>query len=124
MEPKFFICKRCGNIIAMVKPSGVPVVCCGQPMSELVPGTVDASLEKHVPVIAQDGNTVTVTVGSVEHPMVPEHFIEWILLATTSGNQRKILKPGDAPKAVFALTEGESVIAAYAYCNLHSLWRS
>lgn len=93
-------------------------------MTEIVPGTTDAAIEKHVPVISQQGNIVTVTVGSVEHPMIPEHFIEWISLETNKGNQRKLLKPNTAPKAQFALLDGEEVVAAYAYCNLHSLWKS
>jgi superoxide reductase len=91
-------------------------------MAELIPGSVDASLEKHVPVITVDGNTVTVEVGSVAHPMIEEHYIEWIYLETTNGGQRKALKPGEAPKATFALTDGAPV-SAYAYCNLHGLWR-
>ena len=124
MEPKFFVCKRCGNIVAVVKAAGGTLVCCGEPMSELIPGTVDASREKHVPVVSQQGNLVTVAVGSVGHPMVDEHYIEWILLSTKHGNQRKLLKPGDAPKAVFALAEGDEVVSAYAYCNLHGLWKS
>lgn len=93
-------------------------------MTEIIPGTSDAAVEKHVPVIEQEGNIVTVTVGSVEHPMVPEHYIEWISLETTMGNQRKLLAPNKAPKAQFALLDGEQVVAAYAYCNLHSLWKS
>lgn len=123
IKQKFLICKHCGNIVAYVKESGVPVVCCGEEMTELIPGTTDASKEKHVPVISVDGNIVTVTVGSVEHPMLPEHYIEWISLQTEQGNQRKELKPGDEPKAVFALADGDTVIAAYEYCNLHSLWK-
>lgn len=121
--PKYLKCAHCGNMVAMVKDSGVPVVCCGEEMKVLVPGTTDASLEKHVPVISIDGNTVTVAVGSVAHPMVPEHYIEWIALVTEQGYQHKYLKPGEDPVAVFALAEGDSVIAAYEYCNLHSLWR-
>ena len=124
MEMKFYQCETCGQMVAIVKKKACPILCCGKPMTEIIPGTTDASVEKHVPVYEVKDGKVFVTVGSVEHPMIPEHYIEWILLATTSGNQRKLLKPGDAPKAVFALTEGESVIAAYAYCNLHSLWRS
>lgn len=124
MEPKFYVCKKCGNIIAMVKASGVPVVCCGEPMAELVPGTTDGALEKHVPVVVREGDRVTVTVGSVEHPMLEAHHIEWILLQTRQGNQRKLLRPGEAPRATFALTEGDDVVAAYEYCNLHGLWRS
>ena len=121
---KFYICKTCGNMIAMVKKSGVPVMCCGQKMTELEPGTTDAAVEKHVPVFEIKDNKVFVTVGSVEHPMLDEHFIEWIAVQTTAGNQRKALKPGDKPQACFALCEGEEVEAVYAYCNLHSLWKA
>jgi desulfoferrodoxin ferrous iron-binding domain len=123
LSQKFLVCRHCGNIVAYVKESGVPIVCCGEEMSELKPGTTDASLEKHVPVIAVDGNNVTVTVGSIAHPMLAEHYIEWISLQTTQGNQRKELKPGSEPKAVFALADGDSVVAAYEYCNLHKLWK-
>ncbi len=118
---KFYICKHCGNIIAYVRSSGVPVVCCGEPMQEIIPGTTDGALEKHVPVIEVEGNKVTVRVGAVEHPMLPEHYIEWIALETAQGNQRKPLAPGQKPEAVFMLAEGDSVVAAYEYCNLHSL---
>jgi superoxide reductase len=121
---KFYICKHCGNIVAMVKESGAPISCCGEKMSEIIPGTTDAAVEKHVPVIEVNGNIVTVTVGEVIHPMMPEHYIEWIAISTNKGNQRKQLKPGEEPKACFALCEGEQVEAAYAYCNLHSLWKA
>lgn len=124
MEQRFFICEHCGNIIAFVKDKGVPIVCCGQKMTELIPGTTEAAVEKHLPVYRVEGNTVFVTVGEVEHPMVPEHSIEWISLQTNHGNQRKALRPGDAPKACFALCEGDEVQAVYAYCNLHSLWKA
>ena len=124
MEQKFYICEHCGNIIAKVKDSGVPVVCCGEPMKEIVPGAKDAAVEKHVPVYTVDGNCVSVVVGSVEHPMQPEHFIEWISLQTKQGNQRKVLKPGDKPMACFAICDGDEVEAVYAYCNLHGLWKA
>lgn len=124
MEQRFFICEHCGNIIAIVKDKGVPIVCCGQKMTELIPGITEAAVEKHLPVYRVEGNTVFVTVGEVEHPMVPEHYIEWISLQTNHGNQRKALRPGDAPKACFALCEGDEVQAVYAYCNLHSLWKA
>lgn len=120
---KFYICKHCGNIVAYVTNKGVPVSCCGEKMEEIVPGTVDASKEKHIPVISVDGNKVHVTVGSVEHPMTPEHFIDWIALQTKEGNQRKVLKSG-VPSANFMLCDGDEVIAAYAYCNLHGLWKA
>ena len=124
MEQRFFICKHCGNIVAMVKSSGVPIMCCGEKMSEIVPGTMDASKEKHVPVYTIEGNTVNVAVGSVLHPMQPEHYIEWVSLQTRSGNQRKQLEPHDEPKVSFAITDGDEVVAVYAYCNLHGLWKA
>ena len=124
MEMKFYICEHCGNMIAMVRDKGVPVMCCGQKMTEIVPGTTDAAVEKHVPVFEVEDNFVHVKVGSVAHPMLDEHYIEWIAVQTTAGNQRKALKPGDAPEACFALCEGEEVEAVYAYCNLHSLWKA
>ena len=123
MEMKFYRCAHCGKIIAVVKESGVPVMCCGQKMQEIVPGTTDAAVEKHVPAFAMQGDIVTVTVGAVAHPMVEEHYIEWVSLQTKGGNQRKALKPGDEPKVCFAICDGDEVEAVYAYCNLHSLWK-
>ena len=123
MEQKFYLCQHCGNIIAKVKDSGVPVVCCGEKMTELVPGAVDAAPEKHVPVYTVEGNTVRVKVGAAEHPMLPEHYIEWISLQTRQGNQRKELRPGERPEVCFALCAGDEVEAVYAYCNLHGLWK-
>ena len=124
MEQKFYICSHCGNIIAKVKDVGVPVMCCGQKMTEIIPGTTEASHEKHIPVYQVEGNIVTVRVGAVDHPMAPEHFIEWVSLQTKQGNQRKILAPGQEPVVRFALCEGDEVEAVYAYCNLHGLWRA
>ena len=121
---KFYICEVCGNIITHVNASGVPVVCCGKPMKELVPGTTDAAVEKHVPVYAVEGNTVTVQVGSVEHPMLDVHFIQWVAVESKEGVQIKYLQPGQAPKAVFALSEGDELVAVYEYCNLHGLWKA
>ena len=121
---RFFICEHCGNIVEIVKDSGVNVVCCGQKMTELIPGTSDGAHEKHVPVVTVDGNKVSVAVGAVDHPMLDVHFIEWIAIETSAGAQRKVLKPGDAPKAEFVLAEGETFVAAYAYCNLHGLWKA
>ena len=111
MEQKFYICKHCGNIIAKVKDTGVPVI----------PGTTDAAVEKHVPVWTVENGIVHVKVGSVEHPMLPKHYIEWVSLQTKQGNQRKELHPGEKPEVCFALCEGDEVEAVYAYCNLHSL---
>ncbi len=123
MEMKFYRCTHCGNIIAIVKSSGVKVSCCGDNMVEIIPGTTDAAAEKHIPVFEVSGNKVTVTVGEVAHPMTEEHYIEWISLQTKQGNQRKALKPGSEPKACFMICDGDEVEAVYAYCNLHSLWK-
>ena len=124
MEQKFYICEHCGKMVALVKESGVPVMCCGSKMKEIIPGTTDAAVEKHVPVYTVENNIVHVKVGEAEHPMLPEHYIEWISIQTKEGNQRKALKPGDQPEICFALCDGDAVEAVYAYCNLHSLWRS
>ena len=124
MEMKFYQCPKCGQIVAVVKKTGAPLVCCGEQMKVLAAGETDAAVEKHVPVFTVEGNTVHVTVGSTEHPMLPEHYIEWIAIQTKFGNQRKALTPGSEPKACFSLCEGDSVEAVYAYCNLHSLWKA
>lgn len=124
MEQKFFICEHCGNIVAFVKNSGVPVVCCGEKMKELIPGTTDAAVEKHIPVYRVEDGKVFVTVGSVAHPMLQEHYIEWVSLQTKLGNQRKVLNPGDKPEVCFSICEGDEVEAVYVYCNLHSLWKA
>ena len=124
MEQKFYICKHCGNIIAKVKDTGVPVICCGEPMSEIIPGTTDAAVEKHVPVWTVENGIVHVKVGSVEHPMLPEHYIEWIVVVTDQGYAVKHLNPSDAPKAQFALADGETLQEVYAFCNIHGLWKA
>ena len=121
---KLLKCAICGNIITHVKKSGVPVMCCGRKMEELVPGTSDGAAEKHVPVIKQDGNKVVVEIGSVEHPMVDAHYIEWIILETEKGTQSKKLNPGEEPKAEFVLADDDKVVAAYEYCNLHGFWKA
>ncbi len=124
MELKFYICEHCGNIIMKVRDQGVPVMCCGQKMKEIIPGTTDAAAEKHVPDYKVEGNLVKVNVGSVDHPMLPEHYIEWIALKTKQGVQIKELKPGEKPAATFAVSEGDEVEEVFAYCNLHSLWKA
>lgn len=124
MDLKFFICKHCGNIITHLLSSGVNVVCCGEPMTELIPNTSDGAGEKHVPVVKVNGQEVTVEVGSVQHPSLPAHYIQWIALHTENGVQFRYLKAGDTPKAVFVLADGEKAIAAYEYCNLHGLWKT
>ena len=119
---KFYVCEHCGNMIQFIKDKGVPVVCCGEKMKELIPGVSDGAAEKHVPAVKVEGNKVIVEVGSVEHPMAEVHYIEWIILETATGFQRKDLTPDDKPEADFAVTE--PVIAAYEYCNLHGLWKA
>lgn len=124
MAQKYYICEHCGNIIEAVKESGVPVMCCGQKMTEIIPGTTDAAVEKHVPAFEVKDGKVFVKVGSVEHPMQDVHYIEWISVQTDKGSQRKALAPGQKPEAVFAICEDEKVEAVYAYCNLHGLWKA
>ncbi len=120
---KFYLCRHCGNFVGMIQNSGVPMICCGEPMTELVPNTSDGAVEKHLPVISISGNEVTVKISSVEHPMTEAHYIQWIYLETKNGGQRKTLQPGDKPEATFLLNDDEAV-AAYAYCNLHGLWET
>ena len=124
MEMKFYRCEHCGQIIVKVKEAGVPVMCCGEAMKEIIPGTTDAAVEKHVPVFEVNENKVSVSVGSVDHPMIDEHYIEWIALETNKGNYFKELKPGDEPKTCFRICDNEEVKVVYAYCNLHSLWKA
>ena len=123
-DKKFFYCKHCGNIIGMIHNSGVPVVCCGENMTEMIANTTDAAQEKHVPVIEVSGSSVKVTVGSVAHPMTPEHHIAWIYLETKQGGQRKCLPVDGPPEVVFALSEGDAAVRAFEYCNLHGLWKA
>ncbi len=123
MKHRFFACHHCGNMAALIKDNGVPLFCCGEKMYELKADSTDASAQKHKPVYTVSGNKAYVTAGSVEHPMSNEHYIEWICLETDNGIQYIHLKPDDEPKAVFALCEGDSVKAVYAFCNQHELWR-
>lgn len=122
MDIKLFKCEHCGNIAIKVVDSGVPMMCCGEKMVELVAGSVDAALEKHVPVVTVDGAKVHVQVGEVEHPMTEEHLIQFIVLVTKKGHQVAMLTADDAPKADFVLTEGDAAVKVYEYCNLHGLW--
>lgn len=122
-DTRFFICKHCGNIIGMIRSSGAKVSCCGEEMTELVANTVEASHEKHIPVVTVEGDTVTVKVGSVPHPMLEEHYIMWVYLQSEKGGQRKCLKPGDEPVVSFKVID-DKPIAVYEYCNLHGLWKA
>ena len=119
---KFYICEHCGNLVGMIHDAGVPLMCCGTKMQKLEAGVVEASHEKHIPVVKVEGNVVHVEVGSVEHPMIEAHSILWVYLQTDKGGQRKNLEVGKAPKVSFALAD-EKPVAVYAYCNLHGLWK-
>ena len=123
-EVKFYRCNHCGNIVEKIIDSKVPVVCCGEPMKELIPNTSDGAGEKHVPVVEINGNKVVVKVGEVDHPMIPAHYIQWIYVVTTKGIMRKDLTSDVAPKAEFVLDEDEKVVEVYEYCNLHGLWKT
>ena len=119
---KFYICEHCGNLIGMIHDAGVPMMCCGQKMTKLEPGVVEASHEKHIPAVDIEGGIVNVKVGAVEHPMADNHWIEWVQVVTDKGVQRKHLNPGEVPKVKFLLSN-EKPLAVYAYCNLHGLWK-
>ena len=121
---EFYKCKKCGNFVTFLLPkTAVTPKCCGDDMEKILPNTTDGATEKHVPVVRKDGNTYTVCIGDVEHPMMEEHYIQFIILETETGFYKKDLKPGEKPEAVFILGEGEKPIAAYEYCNLHGLWK-
>jgi len=122
-KQKFFICKHCGNLLGLIEDKGIPVSCCGQEMAELVPNTFEASNEKHLPEATISGNSMSVKVGSVPHPMVDEHYIQFIFVETKHGGQCKRLKPGDSPNAEFSFVDDKPV-AVYEYCNLHGLWKT
>lgn len=119
---KFYRCTLCGRIDGIVYDGGGKLVCCGQPMTEIIPNSVDADTHTHLPIISVDGTTVTVNIGENPHSMSEDHQILWISLATRQGNQRKPLAPTDKPVAEFAITATDEVVGAYAYCNLHGLW--
>ena len=121
MKTKFYICRHCGNLVHMIHDAGVPMMCCGQKMDELLPNTVEASGEKHLPAVTVEDGAVHVNLGSINHPMIPEHYIEWIYVQTENSGHLKIRKPGDDPSAAVCLGY-EKPLAVYAYCNLHGLW--
>lgn len=122
MATRFFKCNTCGNIVVKVVDKRPPVSCCGKFTEELIPNTVDASGEKHVPVVTDLGNgKIKVEVGSVAHPMLPEHHIAFIYVETENGGSIAYLK--DKPEAEFCVGD-EKVVAVYEYCNLHGLWKT
>ena len=121
---QIYKCNYCGNIVEVLHEGVGELVCCNKPMELMKENTVDASLEKHVPVIERNGSQVTVKVGSVEHPMEESHYIEWIELYTDQDKkaQKVFLKPGDKPVAEFTTTAKK--VTAREYCNLHKLWKA
>ena len=122
-KQRFFLCKKCGNMIGLIKDKGVPMVCCGEKMTELVPNTVEASAEKHLPAVTVSAGAIEVQVGSVAHPMEEAHNIAFVYVQTERGGQRKCLSPGEEPKLSFAFVD-DKPIAVFAYCNLHGLWKT
>lgn len=122
-QPIFYYCTHCGNMVNMLRDTGVPMKCCGENMIELVANTTDASQEKHVPVVTVAGDTVTVQVGSAPHPMTEEHKIVWIYLQTEQGEQLVCTDTREKAEATFKLVDGDKPIAAFEYCNLHGLWK-
>jgi len=114
---------HCGAIVAKLNEIGCDPSCCGEVMKPLLAGTVEAAVEKHIPVAKRNGNLIHVEVGEVIHPMLENHYIEWIYLLTERGGSFVFLKPGEEPKADFALVDGEKPLEVYAYCNLHGLWK-
>ena len=120
---KFFICKHCGNMVGLIENKGVPLVCCGEKMTELVPNTVEASVEKHLPVVTVSGDTISVQIGSTLHPKEDAHHIVFLYVETERGGQRKKINIGEDPKMVFSFS-GDKPVAVYAYCNLHGLWKT
>ncbi|MBP8989146.1 MAG: desulfoferrodoxin [Clostridia bacterium] len=122
LQRKFYRCEICGNLVGLIQDGGGELVCCGKPMTLLVANTTDAATEKHVPVCTREGNKLHVVVGSVPHPMIEAHYIQWICVAQAGKTQRTVLKPGQAPEADFLIEDGPAVV--YEYCNLHGLWKA
>ncbi len=121
---KLAVCEVCGNVAVKAYDSGVPMVCCGKKMMELVANTTEAATEKHLPCVSVKGQEVSVNIGEVSHPMSEAHLINWVLLHTKEGWKYQKLTSTDQPVANFVLSENDGVLAAYAYCNLHGLWKT
>ena len=117
-----FKCNVCGHIVEILHEGQGELVCCNQPMTLLVAGSVDAAQEKHVPVIEKTEDGIIVKIGSVPHPMEEKHYIEWIEIIADGKAYREFLKPGDAPEAIFKVTAEK--VTAREYCNLHGLWQA
>ena len=120
---KFFICKHCGNMAGLIENKGVPMVCCGERMAELIPNIVEANVEKHLPAVTVSGDSASVRVGSAPHPMEDAHHIAFVYVETGRGGQRKNLRSGESPALTFRFAD-DKPLAVYAYCNLHGLWKT
>ena len=123
MREKFYICRKCGNLVELLNDSGVPMVCCGEEMQALVPNTSEGAGEKHLPFVQVDGDNLHVQIGEVIHPMIAEHYIQWIYVETENGGQLIKFMPDDIPQADVCLRD-DKPIAVYAYCNIHGLWKT
>lgn len=123
MEKKYYRCELCGNIADMMVSSGVVPVCCNQPMELLKANTKDAAQEKHVPACTLSGNTLTVQIGEVVHPMEEEHYIQWIAVVQGKMSQTVMLAPGEVPKASFII-DPKQAFEVFEFCNLHGLWKA
>ena len=119
----FFVCKQCGNMVGVIVDKGMPLVCCGKRMTKLEPNSVEASGEKHLPVVTVSGDSIVVQVGSMPHPMENDHHISFVYVQSQRGGQRKCLKAGEEPKTGFSFSDDKPA-AVYAYCNLHGLWKT
>ncbi len=119
MEIKFYVCKHCGNIVTYIKNSGIKVKCCGEEMQEIIPNTIDAAKEKHLPVIKNHDNMIEISVGEVIHPMTEEHLIDWIYIQTLNGGQIIYLNEQQQPIVKIPKMQ---IVKVYSHCNLHGLW--
>jgi superoxide reductase len=118
---EIYKCDECGGIVEVLRAGALPV-CCGQSMKKMEAGVTDAAQEKHVPIIEKQDDVITVTVGSVEHPMEEKHYIEWIELIADNNSYHQFLKPGDKPRAIFQVKAEK--VTAREHCNLHGLWEA
>ncbi len=116
---KLFRCNKCGKVIDIIDEKDTKTICCDEEMKELIANTTEGAREKHIPYINVDGAKVNVKIGKIEHPMIDNHYIEWIACCYNDYIVRKYLKPGDKPEAVFDYKNNMKI---YAYCNLHGLW--
>lgn len=125
MNNKILKCNMCGQIVFMIKDTGAMLTCCNSLMDELECNTnEEVTFEKHLPIISILNNKITVKVGEKQHPSTPNHYIEWIAIKTTNGYQMKYLTPNNLPEATFYLDENEKLVEAYAYCNIHGLYKT